>query len=82
MSVIEELQRPEELERLRDRDIGERPEEVDHTQEELGLTWHCGHHSLCTLEGSGFPSQFQQQLYRVPQSCPREFLFSLSPADL
>lgn len=55
VSVTEELQRPEGW-RVRDREMwARRPEEVDHALKDLGLTWHCGHHSLCTLEVLGCP---------------------------
>lgn len=48
MSVTEKLQKPEWLGGVREIWKG-RPEEVGHTLEGLDLTWHCRHHSLCTL---------------------------------
>lgn len=51
----------------KDREIWKRrPEGVGHTPEGLDLTWHCRHHSLCTLQALWFP-QFQQQPDRAPQ---------------
>lgn len=85
VSVTEKLQRPEWLERVRDREMWERrPEEVAHALKDLGLAWHCGHHSLCTLEVLGFPPKFSSSHAGSPspeiqQICPSEFLSSLSP---
>lgn len=73
---------------MRDREMwARRPKEVAHALKDLGLTWRCGHHSLCTLEVLGFPPKSSSSHAGSPspemavqQIYPSEFLSSLSPA--
>lgn len=67
MSVTEELQEPEWLGGVRKTERYGRQglREWATPLEGLDLTWHCRHHSLCTLQALCFP-QFQQQPDRAP----------------